>query len=58
MLSFGDPRPFVDDIRGAGTVMICQCQNMEHVQDAVDVGAEVVVAQGAEAGDTVRCAVR
>jgi len=50
MLSFGDPRPFVDDIRGAGTVMICQCQNMEHVQDAVDVGAEVVVAQGAEAG--------
>jgi nitronate monooxygenase len=50
MLSFGDPRPFVDDIRGAGTVMICQCQNMEHVQDAADVGAEVVVAQGAEAG--------
>jgi len=50
MLSFGDPRPFVDAIRGAGTVMICQCQNMEHVQDAVDVGAEIVVAQGAEAG--------
>ena len=50
MLSFGDPRPFVDVIRGAGAVMICQCQNMEHVQDAVDVGAEVVVAQGAEAG--------
>ncbi len=50
MLSFGDPRPFVDAIRGAGAVMICQCQNMEHVQDAVDVGAEVVVAQGAEAG--------
>ncbi len=50
MLSFGDPRPFVDDIRGAGTAMICQCQNMEHVHDAVDVGAAVVVAQGAEAG--------
>ena len=50
MLSFGDPRPFVDAIRAAGAVMICQCQNMEHVQDAVDVGAEVVVAQGAEAG--------
>src|SRR5665647_2170022 len=42
MLSFGDPRPFVDDIRGAGAVMICQCQDMEHVQDAVDVGARVV----------------
>ena len=50
MLSFGDPRPFVDAIRAAGTVMICQCQDMEHVQDAVDVGAGVVVAQGAEAG--------
>ena len=50
MLSFGDPRPFVDDIRGAGAVMICQCQNMEHVEDAVDVGADFVVAQGAEAG--------
>jgi len=50
MLSFGDPRPFVDEIRKCGAVMICQCQNMEHVEDAVDVGADVVVAQGAEAG--------
>src|SRR5512140_3147258 len=50
MLSFGDPRPFVNEIRNTGAAMICQCQNMEHVQDAVDVGADVVVAQGAEAG--------
>jgi nitronate monooxygenase len=50
MLSFGDPRSFVDAIRSAGTVMICQCQDMEHVEDAVDVGADIVVAQGAEAG--------
>lgn len=50
MLSFGDPRPFVDDIRKAGAALICQCQNMEHVEDAIDVGADVVVAQGAEAG--------
>lgn len=50
MLSFGDPRPFVDDIRKVGAAMICQCQNMEHVADAVDVGADVIVAQGAEAG--------
>ena len=50
MLSFGDPRPFVDEIRGAGAVLICQCQDMEHVMDALDVGADVVVAQGAEAG--------
>ena len=50
MLSFGDPRPFVDEIRQSGAVMICQCQDMEHVEDAIDVGADVVVAQGAEAG--------
>ncbi len=50
MLSFGDPRPFVDEIRAAGAKLICQCQDMEHVADALDVGADVVVAQGAEAG--------
>ena len=47
MLSFGDPRPFVDAIRAAGARVICQCQDMGHVMDAVDVGADVVVAQGA-----------
>lgn len=50
MLSFGDPRPFAEEIRGAGAALICQCQDMAHVMDAVEVGADVVVAQGAEAG--------
>lgn len=50
MLSFGDPRPFADEIRAARAILICQCQDMDHVADAVDVGADVVVAQGAEAG--------
>ncbi len=50
MLSFGDPRPFVEEIRRADAKLICQCQDMEHVMDAVDVQADVVVAQGAEAG--------
>ena len=50
MLSFGDPRPFVDEIRAAGALLICQCQDMAHVMDAVDVRADIVVAQGAEAG--------
>ena len=50
MLSFGDPRPFAEEIRAAGAAVICQCQNMEHVMDAVAAGADVVVAQGAEAG--------
>ena len=50
MLSFGDPRPFADEIRGAGAKLICQCQNMQHVADALHVKADIVVAQGAEAG--------
>ena len=50
MLSFGDPRPFVDEIRAAGAKLICQCQEIGHVTDAVEVGADIVVAQGAEAG--------
>lgn len=50
MLSFGDPRPFVEEIRAAGARIICQCQDMGHVSDAVDARADVVVAQGSEAG--------
>ena len=50
MLSFGDPRPFADEVRAAGAALICQCQNMEHVIAALEAGADVVVAQGAEAG--------
>jgi len=50
MLSFGDPRPFIDEIRRAGALVICQCQNTGHIRDAIEVGADIVVAQGAEAG--------
>lgn len=50
MLSFGNPRPFVSEIRDAGAKLICQCQNMEHIMDAADVGADVIIAQGGEAG--------
>ena len=50
MLSFGDPMTFATDVRSAGAVLICQCQNLEHVRAALDAGADVVVAQGSEAG--------
>ncbi len=50
MLSFDDPRPFADQIRKAGARLICQCQNIDHVRDAIHVGADLVVAQGSEAG--------
>jgi nitronate monooxygenase len=50
MLSFGDPMTFSAEIRAGGAVLICQCQNLAHVRAALDVEADIVVAQGSEAG--------
>jgi nitronate monooxygenase len=50
MLSFGSPLPFGQQIKAAGAKLICQVQTIEHARAAVDVGADVIVAQGAEAG--------
>lgn len=50
MLSFGDPAPFADEIRAAGAALICQCQTLDHVEDAISAGADIIVAQGGEAG--------
>jgi nitronate monooxygenase len=49
-LSFGDPRPYADEIRRVGAKLICQVQSLRHIDEALDAGAEVVVAQGTEAG--------
>jgi len=50
MLSFGDPRPFAARIREAAAVLICQVQSRDHALQALDAGAEIIVAQGTEAG--------
>ncbi len=50
MLSFGDPGLFSDKIRSAGVPLVCQVQTLEHARRALDVGADLLVAQGAEAG--------
>jgi nitronate monooxygenase len=50
MLSFGDPRPYAARIARAGIDLICQVQRLEQLPQAIDAGATVVVAQGAEAG--------
>jgi nitronate monooxygenase len=50
MLSFGDLRPFADRIRAAGIRLTAQVQNLEHARRALDAGANVIVAQGGEAG--------
>jgi nitronate monooxygenase len=50
MLSFGDSRPFAAAIRSAGAVLIVQVTNLDEARRAVDAGADVIVAQGTEAG--------
>jgi nitronate monooxygenase len=50
MLSFGSPAPFADRIKQSGAALICQVQSMAHAREAVAVGADVIVAQGGEAG--------
>ncbi|MDB5414609.1 MAG: 2-nitropropane dioxygenase [Rubritepida sp.] len=49
-LSFGDPSPFAERARAAGIKVICQVQTVEMARDAVAKGADIVVAQGSEAG--------
>ena len=50
MLSFGDPRPFVERIKRADAVVICQVQSIALAKEAVASGADILVAQGTEAG--------
>jgi nitronate monooxygenase len=50
MLSFGELQPFAERIHAAGVPLIAQVQNLDQTRDALDAGAEVIVAQGGEAG--------
>src|SRR3977135_2537506 len=50
MLSFGDPKPFAPRIKAAAALLICQVQSEDMAQAALDAGADILVAQGTEAG--------
>jgi nitronate monooxygenase len=50
MLSFGPVAGFAAQIKHSGVPVICQVQSMAHAREAVGSGAEVIVAQGGEAG--------
>ncbi|WP_116950247.1 NAD(P)H-dependent flavin oxidoreductase [Jiangella endophytica] len=50
MLSFGDPAPYAARIRQAGAALILQVTDLEEARQAVDLGADVIVVQGTEAG--------
>jgi nitronate monooxygenase len=50
VLSFADPEPWAGRLRDAGIALICQVQDHDSAARAVDLGADVLVAQGTEAG--------
>jgi nitronate monooxygenase len=50
MLSFGDPAPYADRVRAAGVKLILQVTDLEEARQALAVGADVIVAQGSDAG--------
>lgn len=50
MLSFGDPRPYAAAIKSAGCKLICQVQGLAEARLAQEAGADLVVAEGSEAG--------
>jgi len=50
MLSFGDPTPFTGRIKAAGSKIICQIQTLAQAKQAAQAGADVIIAQGRDAG--------
>ena len=50
MLSFGDPRPYAPAIKSAGCRLICQVQDVDQGIIAREAGADLIVAEGTEAG--------
>lgn len=49
-LSFGDPGPFVERVHAAGAMLLQQVQTVEGAARAASAGADVLIAQGHEAG--------
>jgi nitronate monooxygenase len=50
MLSFGDPRPLAGLVRQSSAALIIQVTDLDEARQAVDAGADLIVAQGTEAG--------
>jgi len=49
-LSFDDPEPFLSLAKAAGIAVFCQLQSRADAERALDCGADIIVAQGTEAG--------
>jgi nitronate monooxygenase len=49
-LSFDDPVPLAERVKQRGVTLMCQVQTLRDAERALQCGADVIVAQGAEAG--------
>ncbi|WP_327146210.1 NAD(P)H-dependent flavin oxidoreductase [Nocardia sp. NBC_01327] len=50
MFSFGDPAPFIQRVRRAGIPVLVQVTDLDEAKHALDLGADLLIAQGGEAG--------
>jgi nitronate monooxygenase len=50
MLSFGGPTPFTGRIKDAGCKIIFQVQTLAQAREAAAAGADIIIAQGRDAG--------
>ena len=50
MFSFGRCEPYAEKVKAAGAPLICQVQSVAQARQVADQGADIVVAQGTEAG--------
>lgn len=50
LLSFGDMGGFADRVHEAGVTLFAQVQTVRQAREAADAGAQVIIAQGGEAG--------
>lgn len=53
-LFWGDPAPYVDDVHAAGSLLLVQVGSVEEAHHAAACGADIIVAQGWEAGGHVK----
>ncbi|MFF0489507.1 NAD(P)H-dependent flavin oxidoreductase [Nocardia sp. NPDC004068] len=50
MLSFGDPAPFASRVHDSPAKLILQVTDLDEARRALDAGADIIVAQGSDAG--------
>jgi len=54
ILFWGDPKPFVDKVRGTATKLVIQVGSVDEAKAAADAGVDAVMVQGVEAGGHVK----